>query len=49
MGSGTTAVSAELLGRRWLGIEYSSNYVDIATNRIKHFIEERNQTELELE
>jgi site-specific DNA-methyltransferase (adenine-specific) len=49
MGSGTTAVSAELLGRRWLGIEYSSNYVEIATNRIKHFIEERNQTELELE
>ena len=49
MGSGTTAVSAELLGRRWLGIEYSSNYVEIAINRIKHFIEERNQTELELE
>jgi site-specific DNA-methyltransferase (adenine-specific) len=49
MGSGTTAVSAELLGRRWLGIEYSSNYTEIARNRIKHFIEERNQTELELE
>lgn len=49
MGSGTTAVSAELLGRRWLGIEYSSNYAEIARNRIKHFIEERNQTELELE
>jgi site-specific DNA-methyltransferase (adenine-specific) len=48
IGSGTTAVSAELLGRRWLGIEYSLNYVEIATNRIKHFIEERNQTELEL-
>lgn len=49
MGSGTTAVSAELLGRRWLGIEYSSNYAEIARNRIKHFIEERNQTELDLE
>lgn len=49
MGSGTTAVSAELLGRRWLGIEYSSNYVEVARNRIKHFIEERKQTELELE
>jgi hypothetical protein len=32
-----------------LGIEYSSNYAEIARNRIKHFIEERNQTELELE
>ena len=49
MGSGTTAVSAELLGRRWLGIELSENYTEIARNRIKHFIEERNQTELELE
>jgi site-specific DNA-methyltransferase (adenine-specific) len=49
MGSGTTAVSAELLGRRWIGIEYSSNYVEIAENRIKHFREEQKQTELELE
>jgi site-specific DNA-methyltransferase (adenine-specific) len=49
MGSGTTAVSAELLDRRWLGIEYSSNYAEIARNRIKHFIEEMKQTELELE
>ncbi len=49
MGSGTTAISAELLGRRWLGIEYSSNYSEVARNRIKHFIEERKQTELELE
>jgi site-specific DNA-methyltransferase (adenine-specific) len=48
MGSGTTAVSAELLGRRWIGIEYSSNYVEIARNRIKHFREEQKQTELEI-
>jgi site-specific DNA-methyltransferase (adenine-specific) len=49
MGSGTTAVSAELLGRRWIGIEYSSNYVEIAENRIKHFKEGQKQTELEVE
>ena len=49
MGSGTTAVSAEMLGRRWIGVELSPNYAEIARNRIKHFIEERNQTELELE
>jgi site-specific DNA-methyltransferase (adenine-specific) len=48
MGSGTTAVSAELLGRRWLGIELSENYAEIARNRVRHFIEERNQTELDL-
>jgi len=48
-GSGTSCLSAELLGRRWLGIELSPNYAEIARNRIKHFIEERNQTELELE
>ena len=37
MGSGTTAVSAELLGRRWLGIELSPNYCDIARTRVEYF------------
>ena len=49
MGSGTTAIAAETLGRRWLGVELSENYTEIARNRVRHFIEERNQTELELE
>ena len=48
MGSGTSAVAAETLGRRWLGIELSSNYSDIARKRVNAFIEERKQLELEL-
>lgn len=48
MGSGTSAVAAEILGRRWLGIEISPNYTDIARKRINLFIEEQKQLELEL-
>lgn len=48
MGSGTSAVAAETLGRRWLGIELSPNYADIARKRVNAFIEERKQLELEL-
>jgi DNA modification methylase len=35
LGSGTTAVSAENLGRRWLGIEENPAYVVMARNRIQ--------------
>lgn len=48
MGSGTSAVAAEILGRRRLGIELSPNYTDIATKRVRAFIEEQKQLELEL-
>jgi site-specific DNA-methyltransferase (adenine-specific) len=48
MGSGTSAVAAETLGRRWLGIELSPNYTNIAKKRVTAFIEERKQLELEL-
>jgi site-specific DNA-methyltransferase (adenine-specific) len=48
MGSGTSAVAAEILGRRWLGIELSPNYTDIARKRVNAFIEERKQLQLEL-
>ena len=48
MGSGTSAVAAEILGRRWLGIELSPNYTTIAKRRINAFIDERSQLELEL-
>jgi site-specific DNA-methyltransferase (adenine-specific) len=48
MGSGTSAVAAEILDRRWLGIELSPNYSDIARKRVNTFIEEKKQLELEL-
>ena len=34
MGSGTTAMVAESLGRKWLGYEISDTYIDIAKSRI---------------
>lgn len=34
MGAGTTAVVAQNLGRKWLGIELNSEYVDMAKRRI---------------
>jgi site-specific DNA-methyltransferase (adenine-specific) len=33
-GSGTSLVAAEVLGRRWLGIELSPNYCEIAKTRV---------------
>lgn len=48
MGSGTSAVAAEILERQWLGIELSPSYTDIARKRVNAFIEERKQLELEL-
>ncbi|MEK6873483.1 MAG: site-specific DNA-methyltransferase [Nanoarchaeota archaeon] len=39
MGSGTTAVAAEDLGRKWIGIDNNSMYIQLANdriNRIKH-------------
>lgn len=47
-GSGTTCVAAEILDRRWLGIELSPNYCEIARKRIQHFIDEKKQVKLEL-
>ena len=35
MGSGTTAIVAERLGRDWLGIELKPEYVEMAMNRIE--------------
>lgn len=37
MGSGTTAIAAHQLGRRWIGSELSSEYCEIANKRIEHF------------
>ena len=36
-GSGTTLVAAEILGRRWLGIELSPNYTEVAKTRVEYF------------
>lgn len=35
MGSGTTAVACERLGRKWFGCELESKYVEIANKRIE--------------
>ncbi len=35
LGSGTTAIACERLNRRWIGIEISKEYCDIAVDRIK--------------
>jgi site-specific DNA-methyltransferase (adenine-specific) len=36
-GSGTSLVAAEVLGRRWLGIELSPNYTEVARTRVEYF------------
>lgn len=48
-GSGTSCVSAEILDRRWLGIELSPNYVEIATERVQAFVNQKKQTQIEFE
>jgi site-specific DNA-methyltransferase (adenine-specific) len=48
MGSGTSAVSAEINRRRWLGIELSPNYAEIARKRVQSFVEQRKQLKLEM-
>jgi len=37
-GSGTTGLACEMLGRRWIGIELSENYQNIAVKRIKDYV-----------
>ena len=48
-GSGTSMVAAEILDRRWIGIELSPNYQQIATERVQAFVEQKKQQKLELE
>jgi site-specific DNA-methyltransferase (adenine-specific) len=48
-GSGTSMVAAEVLGRRWIGIELSPNYCKIAEERVQGFVDLNKQKELEFE
>ena len=43
MGSGTSAVAAEILGRLWVGVEISPQYVEIANKRIQSVIDNKKQ------
>jgi len=38
MGSGTTAIVAHKLNRKWIGSEITDKYCDMATNRIKNTV-----------
>jgi len=46
LGSGTTAVVAERLGRRWIGFEINPEYAEIAVQRIKAELAKKKQTGL---
>jgi site-specific DNA-methyltransferase (adenine-specific) len=48
-GSGTSLVAAETLGRRWIGIELSPNYTEVARTRVQHFINQKKQGVLDFE
>ena len=48
-GSGASCVAAEVLDRRWIGIELSENYTKIARERIQSFVEQKKQQKLEFE
>ena len=48
-GSGTSLAAAEILDRRWIGIELSPNYCEVATNRVQHFINQKKQGVLDFE
>lgn len=46
-GSGTSLVAAEVLDRRWIGIELSENYTKIARERVMAFVEKKRQQQIE--
>jgi site-specific DNA-methyltransferase (adenine-specific) len=47
-GSGTCLVAAEVLNRRWIGIELSPNYSKVANDRVAKFRAEQQQVKMEL-
>lgn len=48
-GSGTSCVAAVIHDRRWVGIELSENYCEIAKQRIQSFVDQKNQQKLQFE
>lgn len=48
-GSGTSCVAAVIHDRRWVGIELSEKYCEIAKQRIQSFIDQKSQQKLEFE
>jgi site-specific DNA-methyltransferase (adenine-specific) len=48
-GSGTSLVAAETLDRRWIGIELSPNYSEVAKKRVNVFVEGRRQQVINFE
>jgi site-specific DNA-methyltransferase (adenine-specific) len=42
-GSGTSMVAAVVGDRRWLGIELSPNYCEVARKRVQHFVDQKKQ------
>lgn len=49
MGSGTTAIAAKKNGRKYIGIELSSEYAKLAEKRIKDFFGENKNNSTEIE
>jgi site-specific DNA-methyltransferase (adenine-specific) len=49
MGSGTSAVAAEFVGRNWVGVELSENYTQVANKRLLEYRAKLLQMKLELE
>jgi site-specific DNA-methyltransferase (adenine-specific)/modification methylase len=41
MGSGTTAIVSEKLGRNWIGIDSNPEYIELANKRIKEFTNQK--------